>query len=142
LPVACITASPTSGRKGNQRALGGLHLRQAAACRAQAPTAERIVAARVEDYDVELGSCALHLPQHQIRIEHLEVDVDLSDGIGANRHEVVYTAYLHTVTGIVEQSHVGALQQLIAEALHRPVEAGLIKVDLRTAANQREAERA
>ena len=42
---------------------------------AQAPTAERVVAAGIEDDDVELGAGAFHLAQHQRGIEHLKVDV-------------------------------------------------------------------
>ena len=128
-------------RKGNQRALRRLHLREPAGGRAQAASAERIVAAGVEDDEIELGAGALHLAQHQIGVEHLEVDVGLLGRIGVDRHEIIRAAHLHAVAGIVEQPDIGALQ-LRAESLHGAVEAGLVEIELRAAADQREAERA
>src|ERR1700722_14543417 len=51
-------------RVGNQGAFGRLYLRQPAHASAQAAAAEWIVAAGVEDHDVELGAGAFHLAQH------------------------------------------------------------------------------
>jgi hypothetical protein len=140
------------GGKGDQSALGGLHLRKPAAGVAhpivlgvagapdrEAPPAERVVAAGIEDDDVELGAGALHLAQHQIGGEHLEVDVGLLGRVGVDRNEIVLATDLHAVARIIEQPDIGA-RQLRPEGLHGAVEGGLVEIELRAPAHHREAE--
>jgi hypothetical protein len=83
-------------------AFRGSHLRQPRFGRTQAAATERVVAARVEDHQVEFGASAFHLPQHQIAVEHLEIDIGLSGRIGADRHEIIGAAHLHAMAGVVE----------------------------------------
>ena len=51
--------------------------------------AERIVPTGVEDHDVEPRAGALHLAQHEVHVDHLEIDVGLARRIGGDRHELV-----------------------------------------------------
>ena len=109
-------------RVGDQRALRRAHLRKAAVGGAQAARAERIVTAGIEDHHVEPRARALHLAQHEIDVDHLEIDVGLARRIGADRHQIVRAGDLHAVAGIIEQRDVGALD-LPAEILHGDVHA-------------------
>ena len=59
---------------------------------AQPARAEGVVAAGIEDDEVEPRAGALHLPQHQIDVDHLEIDVGLAGRIGADRHEIIRAA--------------------------------------------------
>jgi hypothetical protein len=141
------------GGKRDQRALRGLHLCQSAAGVAhpiavgilrpadrEASPAERIVAAGVEDDDVEPGAGAFHLAQHQVGVEHLEVDVRLLGRVGIDRNEVVLAAHLHPMARVVEQADIGP-RQLRPEGLHRPIECRLVEIQLRPPAHEREAQR-
>jgi putative ABC transport system substrate-binding protein len=140
------------GGKGDQRTLRGLHLRQPASSVAQpnvlgvlgstdrqAPPAERVVATGIQDDDVEPRAGSFHLAQHQIGVEHLEVDVRLFGWVGINRNEVVFAADLHAMARIVEQPHVGS-RQLRPEGLHRSVKGRLVEIELRSSAHERETE--
>ncbi len=129
------------GGERNQCALRCLHLRKPARRRAQAPSAERIVTAGVENDEIEPRARPFHLAQHEIGVEHLEIDIGLLGRVGADRHEVIRTAHLHAVSGIVEQTDIRPLQ-LRPETLHRAIETRLVEIELRTTADQREAERA
>ncbi len=115
-----------------------LHLCEAAAGCTQASPAERIVAARVEDDEIELGARAVHLAEHEIDVDHLEIDVGLAGRIGVHRHKIVAAANLHAVTGVIEQPDIGALQ-LLAEALDGVIEGVLVEIELCAAADQAEA---
>jgi hypothetical protein len=109
--------------------------------RPQSPAAERIVSAGVEDHDVEPPAGTVrrvHLVEHPVHVEHLEFRVRLPRHVRVDGNEIVRAAELDAVAGIVEQRDVGALH-LCPEALHGAIEAGLVQVDLRTAAGQREA---
>jgi hypothetical protein len=55
------------------RAFGRLHLRQGAS-RAKPAPSEGIVAAGVENDEVEPPASALHLAEHKRGIEHLKID--------------------------------------------------------------------
>jgi hypothetical protein len=83
---------------------------------------------------------AFHLLQHQIAVEHLEIDIGLSGRISADWHQIIGTAHLHAMAGVVEQSDIGALQ-LATKVLHGSPECALVEVELRAATNEREAER-
>ena len=100
----------------------------------QAAGAERIVAAGVEDHDLQPRARALHLPQHDIDIDHLEIDIGLAHRIGADRHQIIGAADLHAVARIIEQRHVGAVA-LPAERLHHRVEPAFVEIELRAAAD-------
>ena len=89
---------------------------------------------------LSLRAGAFHLAQHQIGVEHLEVDVRLLGRVGVDRNEIVLAADLHAMARIVEQPDIGA-RQLRPEGLHGSVEGGLVEIELRAAADQRETER-
>ena len=59
-------------------------------------------------------------------------------GIGICGHQPVGALHLHSVPGVVEQCHVGALD-LLAEVGHQAIERRLVEIALRTATNQHEA---
>ena len=107
--------------------------------RPQAASAERIVAAGVEDDEVELRARALHLAQHQIDIHHLKIDIGLARRVGVDRHQIIRAAHLDAVTGVIEQRDIRSLD-LLAEILDGVVDCGLVEIELRAAADQREAE--
>jgi hypothetical protein len=119
----------------------GAHLRKPAIGCAEAAAAERIVAAGVEDHQVEASAGPLHLPQHQVDVDHLEIDVGFARRIGVDGDEIVGAGHLHPMPGVIEQRDVGTLN-LLAERLYGTVERRLFEVELGAAANQREAERA
>ena len=89
-------------RIGDQGAFRRAHLGEAAARGAKPRGAERIVSAGVEDQQVELGPGAVHLTQHEIDVDHLEIDIRLSGRIGADGNEVVRPAHLHAMAGVIE----------------------------------------
>jgi len=73
------------------------HLGKPSIGRAEAAGAEGIVAARIEDHHVEPRARTLHLPQHEIDIHHLEIDVGFAGRVGADRHQIVRAVYLYAV---------------------------------------------
>ena len=78
---------------------------------------------------------------HQRDIDELKIDIGLALEIGADRHEIVRTAHLYAMAGVIEQPDIGALD-LPAETLHRIVDFGLVEIELRAVADQIEAKRA
>ncbi len=138
---AAAVSGDVAGLRGerDQRAFRRAHLRQPAGNPPRAETAKRIVAAGVEDDDVEPRAGAVHLLQHKVGIDHLKVDVLHARGIGIDRQQPVLSLHLHAVPGVIEQRHVGTLD-LPAEVLHELLEMGLVEVGLGAAADHRKAE--
>lgn len=118
--------------------LGRADLRESAFASSQSPAAERIVPASIENDEIKLGPGPLHLSEDQCHVDHLEVDIGFLHGIGGNRHEIIRSANLNAVSGIIEQRDVSAGQR-VAEGLDRLVKAGLVEVELDAIADQREA---
>src|SRR5262249_5300121 len=116
-----------------------LHLRQASAARAKPAPSEGIVAAGVENDEVEPRASALHLAEHKRGIEHLKIDICLARRVGVDQHEIVGAADLHTVPCVIEKTDIGTLQ-FRAEVLHRLVKSRFVEVELRPSADQREAQ--
>jgi hypothetical protein len=111
---------------------------KSAAGRAQSPSGKGIVAACIEQDDVQLGAGALHLAQHHRGVDHLQIDVGFLGRIGINRHQEIASRDLDTMASVIEQGDVGA-QHRIAEFLQHAVERLLVEVELRPIADQREA---
>ena len=124
---------------GDQRAFRRSHLGKAAIGGAEAAGAEGIVPAGVEDDYVEPRARALHLPHHQVDVDHLEIDIGLARRIGVDWHKVVGAAHLDAVASVIEQCDVGALD-LPSEVLHGVVQRRLVQIELGMFADQAEAE--
>ena len=143
--VRAVTSGPVAGdvaglrRIRDHRAFRRLHRRQSLRGPANAVAAERVVAAGIEDDDVQLRPCPLHLLEHQLGVDHLEIEVLQARRVGVHRHQPVRPGHLHPVPGVVEQRHFRSGDRL-AELLHRAVEPRLVEIGLRAAADQREAE--
>ena len=104
----------------------------------QAAAAERIVAAGVENHEVELGAGASICRSTRL-LSSIWKSISASCRIGADRHEVVGAAHLQAVTGVVEQADIGARRWLPNSA--RRIAARLFEVELGAVAHQCEAER-
>ena len=96
------------GRKCHERADGGVHGRETARGGAEAPR-ERVVAAGVEDHDVQSVLGAVHLAQHQVHLDPLGRDLVLTRDVRVHRDEKVLTAHLHPVPGEIEQADAAVL---------------------------------
>jgi hypothetical protein len=124
-------------RVGNQRAFRRLHLRKSAAGASQPGALERIVAAGVEDQDVELRAAAAHLAQHQFRADHLEIEILPTGRVGIDRHQEIGAVHLQSVPGIIEQRDI-RVRDGTAELGDRMVEADLVQVEQGIAADHGE----
>jgi hypothetical protein len=140
-----MTVRPVEGdiaglrRVGDERPLRRLHLGESAPSSAQAPPSKRIIAASIEDQEVESRPSPLHLAQHEVDIEQLEIDLGFSGRIGAHRHQIVGPPHLEPVPGVIEEGNPRALDDL-AELLHHTVEARLVEVEVGLAPYQGEAQ--
>jgi hypothetical protein len=123
----------------DERPLRGLHLSEPAPGSADTAPGERIVPAGIQDEQVEPRPCSLHLAEHQIRIDHLKIDIRLLGRIRTHRHKIVGPTHLDAVAGVIKEGDTGSLQY-VAEILYRAVEGRFIEVELRRAAHQRETQ--
>ena len=103
-------------------------------------TDEWIVAAGIEQHQVDLGARFLHLIEHAGKADPLHEHIALVRRMGVDGHDVIEAVRFHPMAGKVEQRHVRA-DQFLAESLQRVVEARLVEIDLRAAADHEEAER-
>ena len=69
-----------------------------------------LLAAGVEDHDVESCARTFHLPQHQIAVEHLKIHVRFLGRICADRNQIIRSSDLHAVASVIEQRNIGALR--------------------------------
>ena len=141
--VAVVTVERDAarlGRKRNQRACRRLHLRQAAGRRVHAAVAERIVAAGIEQQQIDLGARLLQFVENSGEPDALQEHVAIIHRIGIDRHQIVQPVGLDAMAGVIEQRDVGA-DQFLLKFLQRGVEAGLVEIELRAAADHEEAER-
>lgn len=104
-------------------------------------TDEWIVAAGIEQHQVDLGSRFLHLIEHAGKADPLHEHIALVRRVGVDGHDIIQAVRFDAVAGEIEQRHVRA-DQFLAESLQRMVEARLVEIDLRAAADHEEAERA
>jgi hypothetical protein len=95
----------------DQRARGRAHLREALAAHLEA-RGERVVAAGVEDDEVELGARAVHAVEDLADLHREERDVLLAAHGRVDGDEVVAVLELHRVAGIEEERGVRALDRL------------------------------
>ena len=115
-------------------------MRKAAACCTQPSSAKRIVTAGIEENEIEPRAGTLHLAHHQRRVQHFEINIGFAFRIGGDRHEIVFAAHLNSVPGVIEEANVSA-EHHSAEAFDNRLEAGLVEIELRAAADELEAER-
>jgi len=106
----------------DQRPLGSLHVRKTSLHRAQAACCKRVIAAGVEDDDFQASPRILHLPQHKRHVEHLEIDIGFTDGIGFHRHQTVGAVDLHARRA--EQNRAGPTSALKLASLRPKTAAG------------------
>jgi hypothetical protein len=116
-------------------------LSQATIGSSQTSSPERVIPASIQDNQVQFGAGSLHLSQHKRYVDHLEIDIRLARGIGRDRNEVVRSANLKPVSGIIEQRNVST-DQLVAETLNYRIKLRLVEVHLGSAAYQDEAQSA
>ena len=119
--VAFLTVErglPGAGGKRNQRAFAGLHFGEALLHRHAAGRVrldlggERIVAAGIEEHQLDLG-VAHGLVERQVDIDRRpQLDVHLRLDVGIDRQQVVGTADRDAVAGVEEYGDVGALRPL------------------------------
>ena len=107
----------TSRGERHQRTDRGIHLCQALARRAETAR-ERIVAARVEDHQVEPVAGRLHLVQHRIGVESIECDFVFALDLRIHRDQVVAPLDRHAVPGVIEQAETPFFQP-VAEVAQR-----------------------
>ena len=81
----------------------------------------RVVAAGIEDDDVQVVLGRLHLRHHKPDINRFVLDLLFAVDRSAHRNQVVSIAHLHAVTGVVEQadSFAPAAAQALAERTNR-----------------------
>ena len=105
-------------RVGEQRAGRRLHRRKAHSRIAEAAR-ERVVAAGVEDHDIDPRSCALHHRQHAGGVHRLIFDFIFAAYIGTYRNQKIPIVDLHPVTGEIKQPDAAPGMQFVAEFAHR-----------------------
>ena len=95
-----------------------------------------------ENHEIELGARSLHLAQHERDIDHLEINISLPRGIGADGHKIVGAAYLDAMARVVESSLTSAPWICVLKSLHSAIQAGFVEIDLRAPTDQRKAKAA
>jgi hypothetical protein len=110
------------GRKRNQRPDRRRHLRQTAGGRTHAVVPERIVAAGVEQHQVDPGAGFFHLVENAGGADHLRKDIGFVLRMGIDRHQIIEAVRLHAMAGVIKQRDVGAGQFLaeFASASSKP----------------------
>lgn len=106
-----------TGRIVDQRAARRLDPRQAARNRAEA-AGEGIVAAGVEQHQIDAGLRVFHVVEHRLQAEALLRDVLLAFDQRVDRRQVVLAADLQAVAGIEEQRDLVGADQ-VAEFAER-----------------------
>jgi hypothetical protein len=96
-------------------------------CRLRKLRCERIVAAGVEDHDVERVLRRVHHRQHQVDVDRAELDLVFARDVGVHRDEVVAAPGLDAVSGVVEQAHT-PFRDLVAEGADRALHSCLRRV--------------
>jgi hypothetical protein len=128
------------GRKRNQGPRRRLHLGEAPAGRAHAAVPKRVVAAGVEQQQVDPCAGFFHCVEDAGQAGHLREHIAFIGRMGVDRHQVIEATGLDPVSGIIKQRDVGA-DQFMAEFLQGVVEGGFVEVELRAAADHEKAER-
>jgi hypothetical protein len=140
--VAAIAVERDAVRLARKRDHGAgrrLHLCEAGARRAQ-PVGKRIVAAGVDQQQVDLHIGLLEVVENAGKADALRQYVGIISRIGIGGHQIIQPMGLDAMAGVIKQRDVGA-GQLFPEFLQRGVEAGLVEVELGAAAHHEEAER-
>ena len=88
---------------------------------------DRIVAARIEDHDLD-AVAAVERGAHVVERRHLVTEADLVLDFGVGRHQVVAALILDGMTGVIEQRGVGVDRQP-SELGHVQIEIALVGVD-------------
>src|SRR6185503_8121040 len=91
------------GRIADEAAARRVDPRQAARARAEA-AGQRIVAAGIEEHQVDRVAGELHLAENAGGADRLQLDVAFSLDLGADRQQKILTVDLHAVAGVVEQA--------------------------------------
>ena len=115
-------------------------MRQAGVRGAQPGRAEGIVTARIQDHEIEFGPRAFHLSQHQLGVDHLEIQVLNPGRIGIQRHQPVGALNLHTVPRVIEQRDFRP-SDILPEGSHRGVKTSFVEIDPRAAPNKLKTQR-
>jgi hypothetical protein len=115
-------------------------LRETAGLRTRPVIPERVIAASIEQDEVDPGAGFFHLVENARGADRLHKDVTFIERMGVDRDQIVEAVRLHAMAGIIEQRDVGA-GQLMAELLQGAVEAGFVEVKLGAAADHEKAER-
>jgi hypothetical protein len=103
-------------------------------------TAERIVAAGVEQHQIDPRAGFFQLIENLGGRDHLHEHIGIVLRVGVDRHQVIDAMRLHAMAGVIKQRDVGA-DQLCPKFLQRGVEAGLVEIEPGAAADHEEAER-
>ena len=91
-----------SGGKSDERAHRRIHLRQTLGAGAEA-AGKGVVAAGVQNHEVDTVSGALHLGEQFVGIDTAIRDFVLALDIGVHRKKKVLALHLHAVAGVVEK---------------------------------------
>ena len=102
--------------------------------------AERVIAAGVEQYQVDPGAGFFQLVEDAGHADHLRKDIRFVERMGVDRRQIIEAVSLDAMAGVIEQRNVGA-GQLGLELLKRLIEAGLIEIQLGAAADHEKAKR-
>jgi hypothetical protein len=101
-------------------------VRQALRARA-ALAAERVVAAGVEDHDVDAAARRRHAAEHEAEVDAGDRNLVFAADLGVDRDQVVAVAQLQPVTGVVQRRD-GVLAQAVAELAQRVDERAAVEV--------------
>ena len=105
---------------------------------AHALPAERVVAARVQQHQVEAAPRGAHLVEYELRIDQLVFHVARAGDVGLDGNEVVPSADLDRVARVIEQGR-AVPRQPAAELADQRLELRPGHVDLWPATDEREA---
>ena len=126
MPAPSSADQPRRGRIGDEQARIGIDARQAL----RAVRVDRIVAAGIEDDDVEIAAAGGHGINHRERRHRAALDVLQAAKLGADRQEVILAVDLRAVAGEIEQADAAPLLQLGAEGADGLHHLGLVGVGL------------
>ncbi len=96
--------------------------------------AERIVAAGIEQHQVDPRAGFLKFVEDARCRNHLHEDIAFVLRVGVDRHQIIEAMRLHAMAGIIKQRHIGA-GQLGRKILQRLIETSLVEIEPGAAAD-------
>jgi hypothetical protein len=97
-----------------------------------------IVAARIQEHEVQTTPCRRHLVEHEVRIDKLVFDVTRAGDAGFDGNQVILPPDLHTVAGKIEKGD-AVCREPTPELANQCLELRSGHVDLRPSTDDRKS---